>query len=230
VTVRAVHLSGRTASFTRTVITDATAPRFTMGPSVALRRGSLNGSVPIRVGWSAADVGGLRSVTMTRPVLRRLSTAATGWSGYARPGVATPWSLRATDRSGNAVSASVTRTAGVLSEASAARTGKWGTLRGPAYLSGGALRSITRGSSMTWVFTGRSAGLTVSRGSASGRISIYVDGAGAGTLDLRSASLLHRQAVWVRNWGTSGRHTVRIVVAGTAGRPSVVLDGLAVVR
>ena len=41
VTVRAIHLSGRTASFTRTVIADATAPRFTMGPSVVLRRGSL---------------------------------------------------------------------------------------------------------------------------------------------------------------------------------------------
>ena len=59
---------------------------------------------------------------------------------------------------------------------------------------------------------------------------MYVDGVASGILDLRSASLLNRQAIWVRNWGASRRHTVRIVVAGTAGHPSAVLDGLAVMR
>ena len=230
VTVRAVHLSGRTASFTRTVVADVTAPRFTTGPAVVLRPGSLHSAVPIRVGWSAADAGGLRAVTMTSPALRQLGATAIAWNGFARRAVPTRWSLRATDRAGNTTSASVTRTAGVYAETSAARTGKWSTVRGPAYLGGRAMRSIARGSALTWTFTGRSAGLAVSRGNASGRVAVYVDGVAAGMIDLRSAAPVHRQAVWVRNWGESGRHTVRIVVAGTAGRPGAVLDGLAVMR
>lgn len=40
VTVRAIHLSNRTSSFTKRVIAGATAPKVTMGPSVVLRRGS----------------------------------------------------------------------------------------------------------------------------------------------------------------------------------------------
>jgi hypothetical protein len=230
VTVRAIHLSGRTASLTRTVVVDATAPRFTMGPSVVLRRGSLNGSVPVRVGWSASDTGGLRSVTMTRPATVNLGVTANGWNGTARPGASTTWSLRAADKAGNATSASVTRTPAVLSEAAAARTGRWTALRNSAHLSGGAMRSIAGGSSMTWTFTGRSAALAVGRTTASGRVTVYVDGARAGALDLRSTSTLHRQAIWAKNWGATGPHTVKVVVAGTAGRPGVVLDGLVVLR
>jgi hypothetical protein len=230
VTVRAIHLSGRTASFTRTVVVDATAPRFTMGPSVVLRKGSLNGSVPVRVGWAASDTGGLRTVTMTRPATVQLGVTANGWNGTARPGVSTTWSLRAADKAGNATAASVTRTPSVLSEATATRTGRWTTLRNSAYLSGGAMRSITGGSSMTWTFTGRSAALAVSRTSVSGLVTVYVDGTRVGTVDLRSASTVHRQAIWAKNWGATGTHTVKVVVAGTAGRPGVVLDGLVVLR
>ncbi|HEU4349486.1 MAG TPA: N-acetylmuramoyl-L-alanine amidase [Actinoplanes sp.] len=223
VTVRAIHLSGRTASFTRTVIVDATAPRFTTGPSLTLRTGSLNGTVPVRLGWTAADVGGLRSVALTRPRPVNLGVTATGRPGFARPGVPTTWTLRATDRAGNARDASVTRTPVVVSEAAAARTGSWATRRHAAYLSGGALHSSTPGSSLTWTFTGRSAGLAVSRTATSGKITVYLDGSRAGTLDLRSRSRSHRQAVWAKNWGVTGRHTVKVVVSGAA-----VLDGLVV--
>jgi hypothetical protein len=226
VTVRAVHLSGRTASFTRLVIADTTAPRFTTGPAVVLRRGPLAGSVPIRVGWSAADAGGMRTVTMTSPASRDLGGTAIAWNGVARRGVATPWSLRAIDRAGNTANASVTRTVGVFSEITAARTGRWAGLRGPAYLGGGALRGVTAGSSLTWTVVTRSAGLAVSRGGTSGRIAVYVDGVASGIVDLRSATSRHQQAVWVRNWGETGRHTVKIVVLGAGA----VLDGLAVMR
>ena len=224
-TLRATHLSGRTASITRTVIVDATAPRFTTGPAVVLRRGSLNGSVPIRVGWSAADGGGLRSVALTRPKAVNLGVTANGWAGVARPGATTTWTLRAADRAGNARSASVTRTPVMVSEATATRTGRWTVLRNSAYLSGAALRSGTGGSSLTWTVSGRSAGLAVSRTSGSGTVSVYLDGRAAGTLNLRSAQTLHRQAVWVKNWGATGRHTVKIVVNGSA-----TLDGLVVLR
>ncbi len=228
--VRAIHLSGRTASFTRTVVVDTTAPQFTTAPSVVLRTGSLNGSVPVRVGWTASDAGGLRSVAMTQPAAVNLGVTANGWNGTARPGVANTWSLRAADRAGNATAASVTRTPVVVSELSATRTGPWTGLRNSAYLSGHALRSTARGASMTWTFTGRSASLAASRTTVSGLVTVYVDGRAAGTLDLRAATVQNRQAVWARNWGASGTHTVRVVVAGTTGRPGAVLDGLVVLR
>ena len=118
----------------------------------------------------------------------------------------------------------------VLSEAAAARTGAWTALRNSAYLSGGALRSTARGASLTWTFTGRSAALAVSRTQVSGQATVYVDGAAAGTIDLRATSTQNRRAIWAKNWGATGRHTVKVVVAGTAGRPGVVLDGLVVLR
>jgi hypothetical protein len=224
-TVRALHMSGRTASFSRTVVVDATAPEFTMGPALVLRKGSLNGSVPVRVGWTAADPGGLRSVALTRPTAVDLGTTAQSWPGFARPGVATTWTVRAADRAGNARDASVTRTPVVVSETTASRSGTWRTIRNPAYLSGSALHSTTAGSSLSWTVTGRSMALAASRGHTSGKVTIYVDGASAGTLDLRSATTVHRQAIWARNWGPTDQHTVRVVVSG-----SVVLDGLVVLR
>jgi hypothetical protein len=230
VTLRAIHLNGRTATITATVVADGTAPRFAGGPSVVLRTGSLKGSVPVRLGWAATDVGGLRSVALTRPSSVNLGVNAHVWLGVARPGVANTWSLRATDRAGNVRDASVTRTPVVLSEATAARTGRWTTLRNSAYLSGTAMRSVTARSGMSWRFTGRSAALGVSRTGTSGRVTIHVDGLRIGTLDLRSASTLHRQAIWAKNWGTTGTHTVKVVVAGTTGRPGVIVDGLVVLR
>jgi hypothetical protein len=230
VTLRAIHLNGRTASINATVVVDATAPSFTSGPAVVLRTGSLNGTVPVRVGWAAADAGGLRSVAQTRPSAMNLGLTANGRPTVARPGVATTWSLRATDRAGNIRDASVTRTPLVLSEALAARTGRWAILRNSAYLSGSAMRSVTRQSSMSWIFTGRSAALGVSRTTTSGRATIYVDGQRATTVDLRSTSTLHRQAIWAKNWGATGQHTVRVVVVGTTGRPGVIMDGLVVLR
>jgi predicted ATPase len=159
-----------------------------------------------------------------------LGVTANGWNGTARPGVANTWSLRAADRAGNATAASVARTPVVVSELSATRTGPWTGLRNSAYLSGHALRSTARGASMTWTFTGRSASLAASRTTVSGLVTVYVDGRAAGTLDLRAATVQNRQAVWARNWGASGTHTVRVVVAGTTGRPGAVLDGLVVLR
>ncbi len=65
----------------------------------------------------------------------------------------------------------------------------------PAYLSGGALRSTARGASMSWRFSGRSAALAACRTAVSGVMSVFVDGAAAGTIDLRAAVTRNRQAV-----------------------------------
>jgi hypothetical protein len=54
-------------------------------------------------------------------------------------------------------------------------------------------------------------------------VRIFVDGRDQGSIDLRSATTVYRQAVWSRAWTSSARHTVRVQVEGPA-----VLDGLVV--
>ena len=230
VTVTAVHLSGRSASFTRTVVADTVAPAFAAGPSLALGTGSLAASVPVRLGWKVSDPGGLASVGLTAPGPVSLGVTAQRFTGRVTPGRSTTFTLRATDRTGNARSASVTRTASITSEADAERAGSWQALRNPAFLGGSSLRSTARNASMTWTFSGRAVALAVSRTSSSGRVKVYVDGDYAGVLDLRSSATQNRQAVWTRYFGSSAGHTVRIVVEGSTGRPSVIMDGLVVLR
>jgi hypothetical protein len=226
VTVRALHLSGRSTTLTSKIVSDANAPVFAAGPEVVLRPGSLDGSVPIRLHWTATDVNGLATVGLVRPTTVNLGTTARSRNGTIQPGVPTTFGLRAVDRAGNSVNASVTRTPVVLSEAVAQRSGTWRTLRDQRYLSGAAFGSTSAGSSATFTFTGRSAALAVGRGALSGRLRIFVDGRDQGVIDLRSAQTIYRQAVWSRYWPAGGQHTVRVQVEGTAGRPGVVLDGL----
>jgi hypothetical protein len=229
--IRGVHLSGRVATTpARTVVVDRTAPAFYPGPAVALRTGSLNGSVPVTLSWRATDAGGLRSVALTRPSRFTFAPTTTRWSTTARPGTATTWGLRAVDRTGNATAAAVTRTPVVVSETAAARTGSWGLRRSTGFLSGTALYAAAAGASLTWTFTGRSASLAFTRSARSGRVQVYVDGTPAGTLDLHAAATAHRSAVWARTWPAGGQHTVRVVVQGTAGHPGVLSDGLVYLR
>ena len=230
VTVRAVHLSGRTASVTAHVYSDATAPVFGSAPEVQLRRGSLKSAVPMRLSWAVTDRGGLRSVALTRPVAGELGTAPRTWPGFAAPGTATTWTLRAADRAGNATSASVTRSPVIVSETAAAQTGRWRPLHNPAYLGGRAMISVAAGAALRYSFTGRGAQLAVSRTHGSGRLRVYVDGRYSGIVDLRSAATVHRMAVLAVNWPAAGSHTLRFVLEGTAGRPGVIMDGLVVLQ
>jgi hypothetical protein len=230
VTIRAVHLSGRTASVTARIFSDATAPVFGSAPAVALRRGSLTAAVPVRLSWAVTDHGGLRSVALTRPVAVQLGTAPRTWPGFAAAGTATTWTVRAIDRAGNATGASVTRTPIVVAEAAAVRTGSWRGLSSPAYLGGRAMISVAAGGAMTYSITGRGAQLAVSQTRGSGRLRVYVDGRYAGIVDLRSAATVHRMAVWAVNWPSAGSHTLRFVLEGTRGRPGVIMDGLVVMR
>ena len=66
----------------------------------------------------------------------------------------------------------------------------------------------------------------VSRASTSGQVNVYVDGVKVATVDLKSTTTKYRDAIWTKNWSASAKHTVKIVVVGTSGRPAVTTDGL----
>ncbi|MET0426552.1 MAG: N-acetylmuramoyl-L-alanine amidase [Actinoplanes sp.] len=221
VIVRALHLSGRSTTVTSKVIADPNAPIFSQAPDVVLRPGSLAGTVPIRLDWQATDPN-LASVALIRPSLVDLGATTRSRNGTIRPAVPTTFVLRAADRAGNSVNASVTRTPMVVSEGLASRTGTWRALRNPDHLGGVALSATTRGASATWTFTGRSAAIATGRSASAGQVRIFMDGVDQGVVDLRAPGTLFRQATWTRWWAESEQHTVRVEVE----EPGVVLDGL----
>ena len=227
-TILAVHLNSLTTRISRTVMVDTTPPAFRSGPGLALTPGSLNGTVPVRLAWGLGDPSGLRALGLSspRPVVFGVSRRA--FLTAAAPNRATTWAIKAIDRAGNTSVGKVTRTPTVTSDAAGARTGRWANLRSSAYLSGSALQSATRGSSIAWTFTGRSASLAVTKTRASGTATIYVDGVNAGSVDLSSPVTVNRIAVWAKNFGASGRHTIKVV--STGARPGIVVDGLVVLR
>ncbi|MGI5436711.1 peptidoglycan recognition protein family protein [Streptomyces shenzhenensis] len=228
VAVRAVHQSGRTATSTSVkVVADTTAPTFTSSPKLSLRTGTVNTTaVPVALGWKAADETALRQVKLLSPTAATFGATTTGSNRTAASGSAATWSMRAYDWAGNYRTSSPSYTPVILQESSATKAGSWSTRSSSSYLGGKSYSSSAKNASLTWTFTGRSAAWVVSRAAGSGQAYVYVDGTKVATVDLKSSSTQYRQAIWTKSWSSSAKHTVKIVVVGTSGRPTITTDGL----
>ncbi|MFJ1655482.1 N-acetylmuramoyl-L-alanine amidase [Streptomyces sp. NPDC088337] len=228
VQVRATHQSGRTAvSAAATVVAETTAPTFPTKPALALRAGTVNTTaVPVTLSWKAADNTALKEVRLTAPAAATYGPTATSAALTATSGAATTWSLTAYDQAGNTGTAAVSGTPVLVQETAATKTGTWAGKSSASYLGGQSFGSSTKNASLTWAFTGRSVAWLVSRASTSGQADIYIDGTKAARVDLQSATTKYRDAIWTKTWPTSAKHTIKIVVVGTAGRPAVTTDGI----
>ncbi|MFD9544283.1 N-acetylmuramoyl-L-alanine amidase [Streptomyces sp. NPDC060022] len=228
VTVRAVHQSGMTATTAAaTVVADTTVPTFTTKPSLSLRTGAVSSTaVPLTLSWKATDGAALKEVRLTAPVARTYGPTTYSAAHTAKSAVATAWRMTAYDRAGNTATAAATGTPVILQESSAAKSGTWTTKSSTSYLGGRSYSSSTRNASLTWTFTGKSVAWVVSRASTSGQAYVYVDGVKTATVDLRSSTTKYRDAIWTKTWTTTAKHTIKIVVVGTSGRPAVTTDGL----
>ncbi|MET8893163.1 peptidoglycan recognition protein [Streptomyces albogriseolus] len=232
VSVRATHQSGAVSTTDAlTVVAETTAPVFTAAPTLDLRTGTVNtGSAPVTLRWKATDDQALRQVQLLTPSTATFSAAAYLSNRTAKPGTAATWSMRAYDYAGNYRDAAATYTPVILQESAAVRTGTWSTRSSTSYLGGRSYSSAAKGAGLSWTFTGRSAAWVVSRASSSGQAYVYVDGVKAATVDLKSAATSYRQAIWTKTWTANAKHTVKIVVVGTSGRPTVTTDGLVYIR
>lgn len=228
VTVRARHQSGKTTTTAAaTVVAETTPPTFSTKPGLALRTGTVNTTaVPLTLSWKATDTTALKEVRLTAPVAATYGPTVTSAAHTAKSGAATAWSLTAYDRAGNTGTAAVTGTPVILQETSATKSGTWTAKSSASYLGGKSYTSSAKNASLTWTFTGRSVAWTVSRAATSGQANIYVDGTKVTTVDLKSATTKYRDAIWTKTWTSSAKHTVKIVVVGTSGRPTVTTDGL----
>ncbi|MFL5999295.1 MAG: peptidoglycan recognition protein [Streptomyces sp.] len=233
VAVRAVHQSGKTTPATTalTVVTDTTAPTFSTTPKITLRTGTVTTTAaPVTLGWKAADSQALKQVSLLSPTTATFGPTTTSSSRTAKPGTASTWSMKAYDVAGNTRTSSPSYTPMILQETSATKSGSWTTRSSTSYLGGKSYSSGSRNASLTWTFTGKSAAWVVSRASTSGQAYVYVDGAKVATVDLKSSATAYRQAIWTKSWTSSAKHTVKIVVVGTSGRPTITTDGLVYIK
>jgi hypothetical protein len=220
---------------------DAAAPVST-APVARPRTGSALGSTAVatRLTWSGADAGSgiarwdLRiarnggpwmSVHLPGPLATSLDVSLARTGSYR-------WQVRAIDAAGNPgawTSGPLVRPA-LVADSSASVRGLWLRSRSTLY-SGGSTRFATaRGASASYTFTGSAIAWVAQRGPKRGVASVYLDGHIVGTVDLRAAATQTRRQVFSYAWPTSGAHTLRIVVAGTAGRPRVEVDAFVVFR
>ncbi|MFH8474673.1 peptidoglycan recognition protein [Streptomyces sp. NPDC018000] len=228
VQVRAIHQSGKvTTSAAATVVADRTAPAFTTKPNLALRTGTVNTTaVPVTLKWKATDAASLKEVRLTAPLAKTYGPTTTSASHTAKSGVATSWAMSAYDQAGNTAAASVAGTPVIVQESSATKTGTWTTKSSSSYLGGKSYSSSSKNASLSWTFTGRSVALVASRAATSGQVYVYVDGAKVSTVDLKSSTTKYRDALWTKSWSSSAKHTVKIVVVATSGRPTITTDGI----
>lgn len=110
-------------------------------------------------------------------------------------------------------------------------SGKWKNLSGQKGRFLGTLRtSGVAGASLTLRQYGSTYALIADRCPTCGKVKVYVDGRLKATVDTVAKATAVRQVVWSTTFGSIGRHTVKLVVVGTKGRPNVRVDGLAARR
>jgi hypothetical protein len=183
------------------VIADTTKPVFSGSAALSVRTGTVSSTkIPVSLKWKVTDDRLLQSVKATSPSATTFTPTATS---------------------------SATRTASLRSDSSSNRNGTWKTTTNSQYLGGSGLYSSAKGATASWTVTTRSVALINKRTTSSGKLYVYVDGVYAATVDTRASSSLYRQIQWTRTWSTSARHTIKVKVAATSGRPTIALDGLA---
>ncbi|MGW0926634.1 peptidoglycan recognition protein family protein [Streptomyces sp. NPDC002755] len=232
VQVRATHQSGKTTTTSSVAVTAETIPPvFSTKPTLSLRTGTVDtAAVPVTLAWKATDAAGLKEVRLTAPTAKTYGPTTTSATLAAKSGVATAFSLTAQDLAGNTAAAAASGTPVIVQETSATKTGTWTKKTSTSYLGGASLSSSAKNASLSWTFTGRSVAWIVSRASTSGQAVIYVDGTKTATVDLKSTTTAYRNALWTKSWASAGKHTVKIVVSATSGRPAVTTDGIAYLR
>ncbi|MEV4350887.1 N-acetylmuramoyl-L-alanine amidase [Actinoplanes sp. NPDC049596] len=214
------------------VFSDVSLPSFPAAPSVVLRTGTYSAtSVPVTVTWRSADnVRVLSQVGVTTsPSSAGLAATATSWNTAVKPNANLTYQITARDLSGNARAAATARKITQVPETSASKAGAWSARAGTAYLGGKALAASAKNAKLSWTFNGRSAALTFARTKLTGVAYVYVDGVKVATIDTKATTTAYRQTLFVRNLPAKV-HTVSLVVAGTAGRPQVIADGLTYVN
>lgn len=231
--------------FAGSVLVDRAGP-VAGAPSASLAVGTalVGTAVPLTLTWSGSDeIGGsgldhyelavsvnggpwatlLGSISGTSV---NVTAAASGKVAYA---------VRAIDKAGNegGWAHGVNLAPSLVQQTSSAvkYVGAW-TLYKSSATSGGNLKySKVKNAYSTFTFTGRAIGLVSLKGLGRGSVKVYVDGKLKATVSLyKTGASQYRLVVWKYAFSTSAKHTVKLVVVGTSGRPRFDLDAFVVMK
>ncbi|HEY7130623.1 MAG TPA: S8 family serine peptidase [Candidatus Limnocylindrales bacterium] len=224
------------------VTVDHSLPTTTAPVVVPNVRAAVSGStMPIRVTWTGSDSGtGIVRYEIQRSInghaFTSYSTTLTSPSTTmgVSSGMTMRLQVRAVDAAGNVGKwmAGPTFSASLVQQTSSSirYAGSWRTYASSLF-SGGSVRAASRTSaSATFSFTGRTIGLVSTLATTRGTARIYLDGADVTRVDMLHSPTMYRGVAWQRTWSSSGRHTIKVVIDGKAGRPRVDLDAFIVLR
>ena len=212
----------------------------TSAPVARINSGAVGATVPARVTWNGSDVGwGIRTYQLDRsldggPWKRVLSGRVKAYAPALTPGHSYRYRVRAIDKAGNvgAWDYGPTLRPAVASDSSASLTyrGTWLLVADPTARGGSLHESMTAASTARLTFKGRDVAWLAERGPGHGRARVYVDGTLVTTVDLNATVDAPARIVFRKHWSTRASHTVRVVVEGTAGHPTVDVDGFVILR
>ena len=241
---------GRTRSATITIQVAGDRPT-ALAPTAAAATGSSTGltstgvpTLAIRVSWPAAtdpsDVitGYQVQHSANGGAWRTISTTATTRSAVfysVVAGASHRFQVRAQDSDGDWSDWAAIPTAYWLSSVGDRSTslvyrGTWRKTSSSAAIGKSLSTSTARGATVTHRFTGRGVAIVGPTSPTRGKASIYIDGVFRTTVDFRTSVTRHRRVVYSINFGVSSTHTIQMRVLGTAGRPTVSLDAVVILR
>jgi hypothetical protein len=197
-------------------------------------------AMPVTLTWSGSDTGsGVASYDVARSLDgASFATMATGltstsWATSVAGGHSYRFEVRGHDKAGNVsawVAGPTMRPSLVQQTLSTVTwTGAWTTVSAAVYSGGSERQASAAGASLSYTFTGRAIALLVSRDPGYGMVKVYIDGAYVVTAETMATTHLDRAVVFSRAL-TLGTHTIKLVVAGTAGRPTVAVDAFEVLN
>ena len=104
--------------------------------------------------------------------------------------------------------------------------GTWSRVSSTAYRGGQAALSKVRGSSVSFTTTGTGFAWLGTRGPTRGQAKIYLDGRYVRTVSTYASQYSASTVLYSASFSTVRTRTFKIVVVGTAGRPTVLIDAL----
>jgi hypothetical protein len=208
---------------------------------VALNAQLGTSKIPLQITWSASDSSGIASfelqqqrnggswktISLPSPTATQITLNRPKRYTYA-------YRVRATDTKGNtslyATGPSFKLIAKQEKAAAIQYTGSW--RRKSMSSAYGHYVKFAKASTAraSLAFTGREVAWIAPRAARRGQADVYIDGVLVSTVDLYSAALDPRRAVFTASWSTSGSHTIEIRVSGTGGRPRVDIDAFVVLQ
>jgi hypothetical protein len=197
--------------------------------------------VPVVVDWGLQSAeAGLRTYQVQYRIddgdwtPLRLASATSSVARQVVPsGHEVRYRVRGIDRNGEAGDwrSSSQMVASALSDSARAIrwSGRWSSVRYSAYLGQRAHWTKARSAYASFAFQGASVAWAGPVGPTRGKARIILDGRLVATVDTYRSVFKARDVIWARTVA-DGRHTLRIQVLGTSGRPTVAVDGLYVLN